>query len=158
MFKKIVVALNGSPEALAALEPARTLADKFGAEMHLVSVEYPRSPQGQEWKLTQAAYLDKKKQELQDYLDHWAEKLGRNGRKISTAVLPLGSPVSRLVDELTASGADLLVLYSHGRSGLSRLFFGSTAEELNRLASCPILVVHPLEESLQQPPGPPNPG
>lgn len=143
MFKKIMVALDGSPEALAALEPAQALAEKFASELHLVCVEHPRSPQGQEWKLTQAAYLDKRMHELQDYLDHWAEKLSHSGSSVSTAVLPFGSTVSRLLEEAEQTGVDLLVLSSHGRSGLSRLVFGSTAEGLNRRTTCPILVVHP---------------
>lgn len=146
MFKKIMVALDGSPEALNAIAPAEALAEAFGAEIYLVSVEFPRSPQGQEWRLTQDAYLEKKKQELQDYLDRWAEKLRQNGRNVTTAVLPLGSTVSRLLQELDQSGADLLVLYSHGRAGLSRLIMGSTAEAMNRRARCPVLVVHPASE------------
>lgn len=148
MFRKIMVALDGSPEALNAIGPAEALAETFDAEIYLVSVEFPRSPKGQEWKLTQAAYLDKKKQELQDYLDRWAEKLRQNGRSVSTAVLPLGSTVARLLDELESSGADLLVLYSHGRSGLSRLIMGCTAEEMNRCIRCPLLVIHPAEKSV----------
>ena len=146
MFKKIMVALDGSPQALSALESAQAMADAFGAEIHLVSVEVPHFPRGREWKLTQAAYLDKKHRELREYLSHWSEKLGQSGRPVSTEVLPPGSTVSRLLDEIENYGADLLVLSSHGRSGVYRLLFGSTAEELNRRASCPVLVVHSQEE------------
>ncbi len=147
MFKKVMVALDGSPEALAAIEPARAMARAFQAEIHLVSVEFPRSPQGLEWKLSQSAYLDKRKQELQHYLDRWAEKLKAEGLSVSTAVLPLGSTVSRLRQEIEHYNADLLVLCSHGRSGWSRLVLGSTAEEMNRRAGCPVMVV-PLDQQI----------
>jgi len=146
MFKKIMIALDGSPEALTALESAQSLADAFGAEIHLVSVEVPHFPHGLEWKLTQAAYLDKKDKELRDYLSHWSEKLAQGGRLVSTKVLPPGSIVAHLLDEVENYRADLLVLSSHGRSGISRLLFGSTAEELNRRAICAVLVVHPRKD------------
>ena len=145
MFKRIMVALDGSPQALSALESAQALADAFGAELHLVSVEVPHFPRGPEWKMTQAAYLDKKHKVLREYLDHWAEKLGQGGRTVSTEVLPPGSTVSRLQDELENYRADLLILSSHGRTGVLRLLFGSIAEEMNRRAICPVLIVHPQE-------------
>lgn len=144
-MKKIMVALDSSPQALAALPPARALAQKFASEIHLVSVEMPVSPHGPEWQLTQDVFLDKKRQELEAYLQGAAEPLRGAGLQVSTGVLPLGSTVARLSQEIQTSGADLLVLYSHGRGGLSRLLFGSTVEQMNRRSSCPILVVHPPE-------------
>ncbi len=141
MFKKIMVALDGSPEALGALEPARSLARAFDAELHLVAVEFPHTPKGAEWELTQDAYLDKKSKELQDYLDGWAEKLRAEGLNVTTSVLPIGSTIARLQLEVREFGADLLVLCSHGRSGWSRLVYGSTAEEMNRRVACPVMVV-----------------
>jgi len=150
MFKKIMVALDGSKEALSALEPARSFARAFAAEMHLVAVEFPRSPQGEEWKLSQDAYLDKKRQELQDYLNVWAEKLKAEGRNATTAVLPLGSTIARLQREVQDFGADLLVLCSHGRSGWARLIYGSTAEEMNRRVACPVVIVPPAHHEHSQ--------
>ncbi len=144
-MKKIMVALDSSPQALAALPPAQALAEKFAGEIHLVSVEMPVSPHGTEWQLTQDAFLDQKRQELEDYLERAAEPLRYAGLRVSTGVLPLGSTVARLSQEIGAFGADLLVLYSHGGGGLSRLLFGNTVEQLNRRSSCPLLVVHPPE-------------
>lgn len=141
-----MVALDTTAEALTALPPARALAKSFAGELHLVSVEMPVSPRGRDWELTQDAYLDKRKRELEEYLERSAAPLRQEGFRVSTEVLPLGSTVARLLEEVAAFQADALVLYSHGRSGLSRLIFGSTAEELNRRASCPILVVHPPDD------------
>jgi nucleotide-binding universal stress UspA family protein len=143
MFKKILVALDGHPAALSALAPAQALAAAFDGEVRLVSVEWPRSPRKKEWKLTQAAYLDKKLREVSVYLDSWACKLREQGCTVSTSVLPLGSPVTRILDEIESWGADLLVLSTHGRSGLARWLLGSVCEEINRRCSCPVMVVHP---------------
>lgn len=141
MYRKIMVALDGHPAALAALEPAQALAQSFGSELHLVSVEWPGSPTGTEWKLSQSAFLDKKKGELQAYLDSWAEKLTSQGCQVKTSILPLGSTPERLLQEVDNYGADLLVLCSHGREGLSRWMLGSVAEEMNRRAPCAVMIV-----------------
>lgn len=144
-----MVALDTSAEALSALPAATALARRFAGELHLVSVEMPVSPRAQDWELTQDAYLDQRKQELAEYLERSAGPLREQGFRVTTEVLPLGATVARLLEEVVAFQADTLVLFSHGRSGLARLVFGSTAEELNRRARCPILVVHPPEDHEQ---------
>ncbi|MBS2038883.1 universal stress protein [bacterium] len=141
MYQKILVALDGHPAALAALGPAQALAESFGADLRLVSVEWPRSPRGKEWTLTQTAYMDKKKAELKSYLDAWSAKLRQQGCRVGTCVLPLGSTPERLLQEVENWGADLLVLCSHGREGLSRWMMGSVAEEMNRRAPCSVMIV-----------------
>ena len=146
MFKRILVALDGHPAGLTALAPAQSLARAFEAEMRLVSVEWPVSPRGREWKLTQAAYLDKRKRELEHYLETWADKLRGQGLRVSSAVLPLGSPVARLLEEIEAWQPDLVVLSSRGRRGLARWALGSVAEELSRQLCCATLIVHPAKE------------
>ena len=147
-----MVALDGHPAALSALGPAQALASAFGAEIRLVSVEWPRHPRKNEWNLTQAAFLDKKRQELEEYLDSWACKLREQGCEVSTNVLPLGPTATRLLDELEAWGAELLVLSTHGRSGVSRWLLGSTCEELNRRSRCSVMVVHSPDLDHSSPP------
>lgn len=123
------------------MEPARCLAQAFESEIHLVAVEFPRSPKGEEWRLTQDAFLDKKRQELLDYLDRSAVKLRSEGSHVTTTVLPLGDTTDHLQRVVQELNADLLVLCSHGRSGWIRILHGSTAEEMNRRVTCPVLVV-----------------
>jgi len=58
----------------------------------------------------------------------------------------LGSPVDEIVTLGAEIGADLIVLGTHGRRGLQRVWLGSVAERVVRLASCPVLVVRPRRE------------
>jgi nucleotide-binding universal stress UspA family protein len=51
-----------------------------------------------------------------------------------------------ICDTAEELGADLLVIGSHGRSGLSRVFFGSIAEKVSKKATIPILLLHPMKE------------
>lgn len=146
-FEKILVPLDGSEEAEEALKPARSLARAFEAELRLVTVEeMPDQPAPSEWDLTVGSFLDKKREEVQRNLDRAAQPLRLEDIKVSTAVLPLGPPVMRLLEEARECKADLIVLFSHGRSGLSRIFIGSVAERLTRNAPCPVMIVHRQEQ------------
>jgi len=56
-----------------------------------------------------------------------------------------GEAAAEIVRVAKEKGADLIVLSSHGRTGLGRILFGSTAEAVVRHASCPVLVVKPAK-------------
>lgn len=146
MFQKILVPLDGSQESEQALKTARALAQAFRAELRLVTVEeLPDQPAPSEWDLTIGRFLDKNREEVEQNLERLAQPLRVEDFKVSTAVLPLGPPALRILEETRECKADLIVLFSHGRSGLSRLIMGSVAERLTRNAPCPVLIVHRQE-------------
>ena len=60
-------------------------------------------------------------------------------------VIAHGEPASEIVRVARERGADLIVISSHGRTGLGRILFGSTAESVVRYAHCPVLVVKPAQ-------------
>lgn len=72
-----------------------------------------------------------------------AEMRKRLGEHIEGATLHVlfGSPGARIADLAEEIGADLVVVPSHGRTGLKRLALGSVAEKLVRLCPCPVLVL-----------------
>ena len=96
--------------------------------------------------LTLGGFLDKRREQIQKNLDRLAEPLRLEQLKVSTNVLPLGPPVSRIIEEAKEFKADLIVLFSHGRRGLSRVFLGSVAERLTRHAPCPVMLIHNQEK------------
>ena len=57
----------------------------------------------------------------------------------------LGPAASEILRKAEAMGADLIVMGTHGRTGLSHLVMGSTAEKVMRRAKCPVLTVRPTE-------------
>jgi nucleotide-binding universal stress UspA family protein len=61
-------------------------------------------------------------------------------------VIARGEPAAEIVRVAEEHGAGLIVISSHGRTGLGRILFGSTAESVVRHARCPVLVVKPSEE------------
>ena len=60
-------------------------------------------------------------------------------------VIGHGEPASEIVRVARERGADLIVISSHGRTGIGRILFGSTAESVVRYAHCPVLVVKPTQ-------------
>ena len=62
-------------------------------------------------------------------------------------VIARGEPAAEIVRAAEEHGAGLIVISSHGRTGLGRILFGSTAESVVRHARCPVLVVKPPRES-----------
>lgn len=142
MFQRILVPMDRSPEQSSVLDRVKELALTFQAEVHLISVEAPVSPKGNDWQLSQAEYLEKKSQELRDYLEAKAQILRAAGCQVTTAVLPMGNPVTRVLDEAALFQPDLVVMHSHGRMGLARLLMGSSAEEISRHSAFPTLLIH----------------
>ena len=82
-----------------------------------------------------------------DALDDEGKGLVRDAATRVQAVTPAdvvvldGAPVDAITDYAHSSGADLVIIGSHGRTGLSRLFLGSVAEGVIRNASAPVMVV-----------------
>jgi nucleotide-binding universal stress UspA family protein len=139
VYKHILVPLDGSTFAEAALPLALALTRKTNASLHLVSVVEPIPAFAYaEWE---PAALDWSTQ----YLDSVAERISANaGGDVTTAVRS-GRVVETLGAEITKLGVDLVVMATHGRGVLSRAWLGSVADAFMREADVPVLFVHPEE-------------
>jgi len=142
MFSKIVVPLDGSPAAEAALQPAMFMARAFNAEVKLVAVpEGPMTFGEGDWLLPPGSVLEEVKQKLEAYLTAKAHALREQDCVVSSQVLASGPTTQVLIELLEKDQPDLLILTSHGRSGVTRFLIGSVAENLCRNAPCPVMVV-----------------
>ena len=139
-IKSILFPTDFSEYNTAALEYASRLAAESGATLHLVHVHDTRDLST---AMGEASYL---------YASQWEEERHRAERQLTKVVPPdpavafeqhflLGLPDAEIVGYATDHKIDLIVMASHGRSGLSRLVMGSIAEAVMRKASCPVLVV-----------------
>lgn len=138
MFFKIVVPLDGSSYSEAALKSASFMARAFNAELKLVTVEdvplpiYPGE--------VDPEMLNEGRKDHEAYLNTRAHQLREEGCCVTIAVLPPGPPADRILEEVKRERADLIVMGSHGRTGLSRMLLGSVAEKLARQAPCPVMI------------------
>jgi nucleotide-binding universal stress UspA family protein len=148
MYKKILVPLDGSKLAEAALPHAEELARGCGTEgIILVSVtervqgyrafEDPSLPLGQRLVPESSG---KKEKPAQKYLDRIAKGLQAKGIKVDTEVL-IGDPASEIISYASDPGCDIIVMSSHGRSGPSRWAYGSVADKVFRATCVPVLMV-----------------
>lgn len=135
-WKKIVVALDGSPEGEAILADAFPLARQLGAKLDLVRVALPViTPTG----LGEIPMIPVPPDDPMPYLRAMVERARVEGVEAQAVGLEgrAGAQILRYVEE---SGAGLLCMATHGRSGIARVLLGSIAEEMLRKAPCPVLL------------------
>ncbi len=124
------------------------LAGQCGAEILLLHIveKFPiDSLLGRE--LTNQTTVPLMKQAEAD-LERTAENLSKATGVKATAVVRGGTPFAEICDVAKTGGADLIVLTTHGYTGLKHVWLGSTAERVVRHAPCPVLVVRELEHEL----------
>jgi universal stress protein A len=137
-LKKILVPVDFSVCSKKALQYAVPFAKQFGAELILLHVIQPAPPILEMAPVTVESIEDAKR-ELED--------LQRmiHGVVQSSTVLRDGQPHVEILEAAQELGSDLIILSTHGRSGLQRVLLGSTAEKVVRHAGCPVLVVREHE-------------
>ncbi len=147
MYRKILVPLDGSAFAEAALAHARTLAECTGAEIVLlrVTVQPVYEYAAPEPVFNRAVYEDTEA-EASRYVQRIAAELSAEGFKVS-AESCTGPVAETILDYAQEIRADLIVMSTHGRSGLARWFIGSIADKVVRAATLPVLLARPLASS-----------
>ena len=133
---KVVVPVDFSEESLAAVDVARTLV-KDAEHLYVIHVLSPMPSTNPEILWETESYEDRR--------EHCEASLRERFKSdeqpqihVRAAIGDPGSEIAAYSEELKA---DLIVLPSHGRTGISRLLIGSTAERVCRLAHCPVLVL-----------------
>jgi nucleotide-binding universal stress UspA family protein len=146
-IREILVPLDGSPLAEAALVPASAMAKLFGAELLLVQVVWPLSagsllpvpfPAGYDNEV-----IGVQRKETQEYLDSVAKDLRERGVAAKATVVVGHNVAEALLDLAHPQRIDLVAIATHGRGGIRRLMLGSVADKLIRGAGPPALVVRP---------------
>jgi universal stress protein A len=139
----IVVPTDFSRPSEQAVEYAGALATSLGATVHLVHVlDSPLSPE-MAWATPASeavALYERLYREGRAKLANLAAILTKWGVTGTTEVRT-GLPSEEIVHAAVDYGADLIVMTTHGRTGLSHLLLGSVAEDVIRHARCPVLAV-----------------
>jgi nucleotide-binding universal stress UspA family protein len=152
---KILVPLDGSVLAEAALPTAiELLADSPLATLRLLrAVEASALPGGDPVE-AQVRVM----REAEEYLDSMATRLTGSGVKGVKTSVWYGPPAPAIVEAARVSAVDIIVMSTHGRSGLGRLVLGSVAESVLRSTHTPILLIRdrtaPIEKTPAGAPAP----
>jgi nucleotide-binding universal stress UspA family protein len=132
-----------------ALSYAASLARTFDASIICVHVIEPIVPtvgySGMTAPMPVADITDQLEESAEHELPKFAECEECEGLKVEELIVH-GDAAAEIVRVAKERGVDLIVISSHGRTGLGRMLFGSTAEAVVRHASCPVLVVKPSHD------------
>jgi nucleotide-binding universal stress UspA family protein len=135
MYRAILVPVDGSPFSERALPYARMIATLGGAKVLLFRVIPPAEGDSQHADEAGRAQLVR---EARSYLDELAARLP--DLSVETAVAE-GDAADVIVEEIGKKSVDLIIMTTHGRSGLGRWVYGSVADEIMRRATVPALLV-----------------
>ena len=136
MYQRILVPLDGSDRAELALPFAEELAAKLGSEIILLCVS------------DSAEAEDYAKHEI--YLEQITEAVKRAAKKLLTnpeqkvsirSAVTIGLPAQEIVDYAEQVAVSLIIMATHGRTGVSRWALGSVAEKVMRASTRPVLLV-----------------
>ena len=142
-IRRIVHATDFSPASRRAFRTAVTLAKSFNARLVLVNVMAAPVAVTPDVYLNAGLFARIEHQMRRSSLDHLkrlAARANRTGVRV-TVLLREGNAASEIVRAARSAHADLVVIGTHGRSGLSKFFLGSVAERVIRTAKCPVLTV-----------------
>jgi nucleotide-binding universal stress UspA family protein len=158
MFEHLLVALDGSPAAERVLEHAEALADAFHSTITLlratISAEMVvAETAGGETIVGEVAatvdptpILDADRSAAEEYLNAIAQRLRRRNLTVNQEHPP-GPANQVIVERAAALGVSLILMTTHGRGGLGRVVFGSTADSVLRHTTCPVLLVRVTDEA-----------
>lgn len=150
MFRNILLPLDGSTFSEHAVPLALDIARRCGARLHLVQVHEP--PLAQVYPDGLPVYDERwdgaLRAQTEEYLRSIAHRcMERAG--VSPATELLDGPVSAAIAAYAAEvGADLILMTTHGRGGISRAWVGSVADALVRRAPVPVLLMRPKEQEI----------
>jgi nucleotide-binding universal stress UspA family protein len=143
----ILVPLDGSPSSEAAVPAAEFLARAFGSRLRLLTVvptvgtiTGDGAPAARLLPAATAAALEMEEEGAHEYLSRLGAKLQRGGL-VADAEVARGDPAVEVLGAIDRTGADLVVMATHGRSGLSAAWAGSVASRITARCHRPILLV-----------------
>ena len=139
-IRLILVPVDFSQPSEDALKYAAGLAGVFGVKLILLNViepfptpDFAASPMALDDKVIVA--------QAKERMTKMLTKTGVNSQSVEKIVVGHGSPYAEITSAARTFKAGLIVISTHGYTGLAHLFMGSTAERVVRHASCPVLVV-----------------
>ncbi|MFK4823485.1 universal stress protein [Paenochrobactrum sp. BZR 588] len=146
MYNHILITTDGSAHSEKSVEQGLNLAQKLNSKATIITVTSPYTISGLPggWTDTQA-FIDQYDQEWKDYADKTLNeaKQRADGLNIKVDTLHMSniSAADAILEASKQLGCDLIVMASHGRTGLKRMLLGSQTNEVINMSQVPVLVV-----------------
>ena len=148
IIKNIVVATDFSELSLSAFNYAKDLAETMDAKIHLITVIDITPPMlsKHDKTVSESVMMDSVEQQAKKQMAEIAEEINDDTDIDIIQVIRKGIDYEEIVKYSNESDADLIVLATHGRTGVLHTVLGSVAEKVIRYSKRPVLVIHPEEE------------
>jgi nucleotide-binding universal stress UspA family protein len=145
-LSKILVPIDLSPAGMRVLEQAQGFAARFSSTIDLLHVWTPPAMLAPEALITgvgatEQPFLEWLGNSAREHVSVFEDQARGAGIAIANSYCELGDPATSIVERAASGGYDLLVLGTHGRTGLSHALIGSVAEKVVRRAPCAVLTV-----------------
>ncbi len=147
-YRNVLVPTDGSDCATAAIDHALSIASTCGATLHALNVVDDSVIVGSPGGVLPETYLDDLEQIGEEATEELAERAREHGVDVKTAV-ENNTPGDGINAYASDSDIDLVVMGTHGRSGIERFLLGSTTERVIRTGTFPVLAV-PSEETVEE--------
>ena len=147
MYATILVPLDGSQRAEAIMPHLKTLAHCFGARVIILQVVEPAyipSDPASYLPELESELNEHRKLEAENYLLSWKQRLNSQGIEAEMKV-EMGPIVETIIKVARAENVDLIAMASHGRSGLSRVIYGSVANGVLQKVDRPLFLIRSIE-------------
>jgi len=135
----VVCPVDFSEGSRSALGYAAAIADHFGARLTVLTVDDPLLVEAAKTAGCIPLFTVETERELRRFCEEAVPGLSRKPKTVEYR-LTVGKPATQILREAIAAHADLIVISSHGRTGMRKAFFGSTTERVLRETTVPILV------------------
>jgi nucleotide-binding universal stress UspA family protein len=143
MYSTILHPIDGSEASMAATDHAIELAAATDATLRVLYVVDVSALAADDYG---TVLLDSLERSGRDAVDEVAARAEAAGVE-AESVIETGVPFREILEETETSGADLVVMGTHGRTGLDRFLLGSVSARVVRTSPTPVLVVPPREET-----------
>ncbi len=152
-IKKILVPTDFSESSEKSLLYGISLAEQYGAELYVLSAIDDRVFDDPLFVVyAEQEMRQNRKAVYEEYLSKVVAGIKRDHPKLAVQqVLRMGVAFVEIVDFARQEHIDLIIIGSHGRTGIAHLLIGSTAEKVVRKAPCPVLTVRPKEHEFIHP-------
>ncbi|MFA1610594.1 universal stress protein [Halobellus rubicundus] len=145
MYERILVPTDGSDCADYAVEHAIDIAEQYGAELHVLSVVDSRDVSHSAPAISPQQVEETLRERAESVVEAIADRAADAGVEAVTVVEP-GIPDDVVVDYAVDNDCDLIVMGTHGRTGLERYLLGSVTERTVRRSAVPVLTVRASDE------------
>jgi len=146
MYEHILVPTDGSDGADHAFEQALDLADTYDARLHVLHVIDVSKDAGEFRPVT---VLDKLRERGRELTDDLTDRAADAGVEAESEVVQ-GLPHRVILNYVDDNDVDLVVMGTHGRTGLQRYLLGSVTEKVVRLSDVPVLTVRASDEEIEE--------